>query len=674
MTKTPRVTKIRRVALALTLATLAVPLGASVAFGQYQVDRSGARDANPQVGSGGRNYVSNNPRPWEVANSIVEGTISGGKAFRGGSQSFDPRAFRGPTAAVPSSVLTRDSSGVTTGGVTSYNAQRSTFFWGDDQGTPPPLGLRQDGATPGYTPPRIPAYTTVDPRFGRTGELPDVLPNQDSRVPGAIEFQKYDPLQNLPADSGLNNASLDALTLSNYTTLNRGPFTGATDGRTIQRFRDELLQDPSVAKNDQNALNNTGLDENGRPTDSVQNPSGQGGNQPGSVDPRAGRPTAGQQNGGAGTDGASGAGGRALGGQPVGGQAVGGRPIDNSLSNPTLDNRIDPRQNATVGQTSRLLMSAEDQSAVYRKLQQTRNAWEQQNGLPGSQNEAASDEFNQSRRVRDQLNAAKGDSDFPTPGGPGGTGPGGTAPGVPGNLSPRGTDGNAGSGDAKVGGTAGRTAGGTSGSTAGGDKSTDGSGESGSVAAPRTTQQDKVEGPTLPQRPDKSAEPVRVTSLATGVKANGLRELLTKAEAQMRDGRFATAIDTYDAAEQVAPNNPLIRLGQAHAELGASYYRRAEQSLRRVLSNDPNLLVGQYDLRAFLGEDRLGYLDKELRANVAANPDDAGAPLLLAYIYYNTGNAASAKSFLALADQRAGGRDPFVSLLQKNWFLPDVEK
>src|SRR5437868_1638175 len=111
----------------------------------------------------------------------------------------------------------------------------------------------------------------------------------------------------------------------------------------------------------------------------------------------------------------------------------------------------------------------------------------------------------------------------------------------------------------------------------------------------------------------KKPEPVKVDSLARGVKGKGLAEIMKSAEDLMKQGKFTSALDQYDQAEQVAPNNPLIRLGRANAELGASYYARAEAHLRDVFTQNPELLNGQYDLIALLGEERLNTLVKDLK-------------------------------------------------------------
>jgi tetratricopeptide (TPR) repeat protein len=164
--------------------------------------------------------------------------------------------------------------------------------------------------------------------------------------------------------------------------------------------------------------------------------------------------------------------------------------------------------------------------------------------------------------------------------------------------------------------------------------------------------------------------PVKVPSLATGVKGKGLADTLKNAENLMKEGKFTSALDQYDTAEQVAPNNPLTRLGRANAELGAAYYARAEAHLRDVFQKNPELLAGQYDLTNMLGEQRMQVLVKDLKEIANREQKEARPVFLLAYIAYNTGNEQNAEAYLDLADKRSGGKDPFFQLLRQNWALP----
>jgi hypothetical protein len=165
-------------------------------------------------------------------------------------------------------------------------------------------------------------------------------------------------------------------------------------------------------------------------------------------------------------------------------------------------------------------------------------------------------------------------------------------------------------------------------------------------------------------------QPIKSTSLSEGMKSKQLAEVLQGAEQMMRDGKFTAALDKYDDAERVVPNNPLVNLGRANAELGASYYARADQHLRDLFTNHPELLVAQYDLTAMLGEQRLQTLVRDLKEISKKDQREPRPLFLLSYIAYNTGHENDAAAYLDLADKRTGGSDPFYQLLRKHWTLP----
>jgi tetratricopeptide (TPR) repeat protein len=176
-------------------------------------------------------------------------------------------------------------------------------------------------------------------------------------------------------------------------------------------------------------------------------------------------------------------------------------------------------------------------------------------------------------------------------------------------------------------------------------------------------------GASVPAAPP--GPPVEIKSLATGVQAKGLANVLKSAEELVKQGKFAAALDQYDTAEQVAPNNPMVALGKANAELGASSYRSAETHIRQAVGTDPALLMGKYDLRTFIGDERLRVLITDLADLAKGNPDEATAPFLLSYIMYNTGNAPLAASWLNDAERRTGAKpDPTIQAMRKLWTLP----
>jgi tetratricopeptide (TPR) repeat protein len=166
---------------------------------------------------------------------------------------------------------------------------------------------------------------------------------------------------------------------------------------------------------------------------------------------------------------------------------------------------------------------------------------------------------------------------------------------------------------------------------------------------------------------------LRIKSLAEGVEAKGLRDLLTDAEKLMKEGNFRSAIDKYAQAQQVAPNNPLILLGRAQAELAASRYVSADEHLRQAVAADPALLMGQYDLESFIGRDRLQFLVQDLKQMAESEAGSPRPKVLLAYIAYGTpGLESAAAEFLNEAAERAGRPDPLVEAMRKHWVLPEA--
>jgi hypothetical protein len=164
-----------------------------------------------------------------------------------------------------------------------------------------------------------------------------------------------------------------------------------------------------------------------------------------------------------------------------------------------------------------------------------------------------------------------------------------------------------------------------------------------------------------------TGQQVKIKSLADGVSAKGLHDLLASAEDLMRQDRFQSAIEKYDAAEQVAPHDTLIALGRANAELGAGFYHRASTDLHTVFEIDPALLMGQYDLKNWMNPNRLQFMNKELSDLAASDPKSEDPVFLLAYLAYNTGDPAKAADYLKQARARSGGRDFLLDQLEARW-------
>ena len=169
--------------------------------------------------------------------------------------------------------------------------------------------------------------------------------------------------------------------------------------------------------------------------------------------------------------------------------------------------------------------------------------------------------------------------------------------------------------------------------------------------------------------------PVTVSHLAEGVKVKSLHDLLASAEELAQQGQYDSAIGRFTQAQRGAPNNPLGQLGRADAELAGGYYARAELDLRSVLRSSPQLAFAQIDLNAAMPQGRADYLRKDLQELARQDPTAERPWFLLAYLDYNTGDAAGADAALKEAAKRTSKRgDPVITLLQERWALPSNGK
>ena len=172
--------------------------------------------------------------------------------------------------------------------------------------------------------------------------------------------------------------------------------------------------------------------------------------------------------------------------------------------------------------------------------------------------------------------------------------------------------------------------------------------------------------------PEHNEGPIKVSSLAIGIKAKGLHDLLLGGEGLiLAKGNSIKRFRSSIRACRVAPNNPLALLGRAHAELAGGYYAQAEIDLRKLFGSDPELLMAQFDLSAVLPKDRAAFVRKDLKELMTSDPKAERPWFLLAYLDYNTGDPAAADKDLAEAETRSGsGTIWSVRLLRAHWTLP----
>lgn len=170
------------------------------------------------------------------------------------------------------------------------------------------------------------------------------------------------------------------------------------------------------------------------------------------------------------------------------------------------------------------------------------------------------------------------------------------------------------------------------------------------------------------------SSPIKVTTLAEGIKAKGLHDLLAGAEDLIRQGKYDLAIQNYNQAQRVAPNNPLSLLGRANAELAAEYYARAEQDLRTAYRINPGLLLLQFDLETLLPNGRASDLRKDLQDLAQKDVKSERPWFMLAYLDYNSNDSATAQKDIFEAEQRSGRADATLRRMRQYWPLPSTAK
>ncbi len=618
--------KTRAILIAAVLAgPVAVFTSSQSAWAQYRVNNGGALDANNRIGSGGVNEAR--PSNTINGNDIVTGNVTAGREFRGNVGYTAAGAFHGNIGVNTSDrFIARSSSAY------DPNASAVRPFYGQSFGAPPPQGYVSTPGSVNASGQYI-ASQPLDRSPGdlRLGQVTDF--NSSTNLPRPGEFSlpgqvdsgnsqsliTASPLYGVRADQG-DVASDPSNATPGFATFNRNKIGGGKklDDRTIQHMRDELRK--NVVSDDPNdAAANPPVDPNDLNAKSViQSPY---------ESPET----------------------TSLNGKSLGSPLTGGQPLAGS---------IDTKQSQ-----KNALVPAPQQSTQYAELSKR---------FKGLQNSSPTDQQVQSQFNRD-LNArkvaqAKAGANQPgvRPGTSGARPSGGTGAMIPaagGSHSPVAPD-----------------------TTATQKPIVDEPAKTPEIVnvdtqiAPlpkvdNTAKPDAEKGPALNTGTAmiKPGQPLTVRSLTEGMKPGGLKDTLATAEDQMRKGKYTSALDQYDLAERVAPNNPLLTLGRANAELGASYYARADSSIRRAYTADPALLLGQFDLGNFLGRDRLDFLEKDLKDITTTEPKSVRAPFLLAYLKYNAGDLKMASNYLAISEKRAGKEDPLYKQIRVYWALPTAD-
>ncbi len=598
----------------LASAVAAVPLLmlGTTASAQYRVQNNDGRalDADKRLGSGGYNSGRDLPAPVS-GNDIVTGNVTGLRRFHGNVDYTDPTAFRG---SAPSGrnvdAINRVAGNVPTpDNVAGQFSPQGRTFLGDTRGVAPPPGYRQitPGASGYISDQQIQARSVGDARLGDVTQGPIVDIPRPSQLILSGPLNQQGQASTITASPLFGIRSATADEQSILTNPNASRDLLGLDEASIQRMRDELR---GSANQNSNPQNNKG-DNAGNNTGNSNDPNQQGTN----------------SNGNNNLNNSTFALNKPLNDQAPNAAVQGQQLASGSALNSNVGQNGD-------GVRQRFIIPAQEQNANYAEMLRRYNQTE---GNPKLTPEQQAQSYNAAMRARQQGQQPGAQPGQPgaQPGQPGaGSTPGAAKPGTVNQLP----NANAPGKNAPRANTPGAT------------------GQPG----------DKKAGAQV-----RKPEPVQIKSFAEGMKGKGLTEITKQAEDLVRQGKFNNALDKYDAAQQVAPNNPMVKMGRAIAELGAAFYARAETHVRESYGQNPALMVAQFDLRNLLGEDRLQALVKDLRDLANKDKKDSRPVFLLAFIAYNTASANTADGYLDIAEKRAGGNDPLLKSLREHWALPD---
>jgi len=161
--------------------------------------------------------------------------------------------------------------------------------------------------------------------------------------------------------------------------------------------------------------------------------------------------------------------------------------------------------------------------------------------------------------------------------------------------------------------------------------------------------------------PDAAATPAPRTM---GREPSNVNDVMNIADGQMRAGRYFQAASTYQNVLMVDAAYTPAMFARAHAELAAGMYESAAYDLRFMFDRYPDLVSIKSNIRSLMG-DRVDFVIKDL-ADLAQKTPKGPANLLLAYCYYQTGQADKLKDVVD-AWGKATPDDRWQQLAASEW-------
>lgn len=155
-----------------------------------------------------------------------------------------------------------------------------------------------------------------------------------------------------------------------------------------------------------------------------------------------------------------------------------------------------------------------------------------------------------------------------------------------------------------------------------------------------------------------------LTSLS-GRGNTAFNQAMRNAERSISDGKFFDADRYYRNAMILRPTAPMAMVGRLHAQIGAGMYHSAAHTLRTLYARHPELIAAKYTQPLLPSEQRLTKV-REVLLDKNDRDDQLDAPLLLAYLAYQSGNKQTITEQLDLLSKRSP-KDPILPLIRGIW-------
>jgi len=152
----------------------------------------------------------------------------------------------------------------------------------------------------------------------------------------------------------------------------------------------------------------------------------------------------------------------------------------------------------------------------------------------------------------------------------------------------------------------------------------------------------------------------------SGAVASGYDMMMYRAETNLKAGKFLLAVESYQAALSLKPDDPLAVIGRGHAELGASFYAAADFDLKFIYTRKPELVAVKYDVDSFIPAGRQLFLLEDLLKMTAKTETANMASFLYCYLCYETNRGTELQAELKKWGARSG-HDEWQTVVARAW-------